>query len=148
MVMLIMTVAMAVIVPSLTNSTRAQGVNDTAAVIVSLCNYAHSQSISEGRPFRLNVDAAAGAFWLSAQTAGQFNDVGTEFGQRYRIEDGMRIQTDLPQREDGTYVTFNLNGRIDPAPVSVQVSNSGGVVANVTCESPTELFHIVEKRRP
>lgn len=145
LVMLIISIAMAIIVPSLGNATRGARVGDAAAQIVSLCNYARAQAIAEGRPYRLNF--GTGAYWLTAQDGGQFVDLQTEYGQHYTLADDLRIQTDLSQSEDGTYVTFGSNGRADPTPVNVQINDNAGGSSQIVCESATELFHVVEKSR-
>lgn len=142
-VLVLISVIIGIVVPILNHTARGREVGDTAAQIVTLCNYARTQSISEGRPYRLNFDPNGNAYWLSVQNGAQYSDVGTDFGQQFKPTDAIRIATDLPRNQDGIYVTFKSSGRVDPAPVNVRVTDENGGLTEVTCESATELFHVV-----
>jgi general secretion pathway protein H len=145
LVLLIISVAIAIVMPSLSNTARGRRVGDTAAQLVTLTNYAHNQAISEGKLYRLNLQPNGSGFWLTMQQDdGQFVELGQEMGQRVDVPEDLRLETDLPRQQDGgTYVTFRPNGRCEPAPVNFRVSDGAGGVTQITCESSTELFHIV-----
>jgi prepilin-type N-terminal cleavage/methylation domain-containing protein len=144
-VLLLIAIAVAIVMPSLSGTVKGRRVGDTAAQILTLTNYAHNQAIAEGKVYRLNVDPAGTAYWLTMQQDdGQFGSLGQEMGQQFGVPEDIRIETDLPRQPDGgNYVTFRPNGKCEPAPVNIRVSDHSGGVTQITCESPTELFHIV-----
>lgn len=144
-VLLLMAIAVAIVVPSLSGTAKGRRVSDTAAQLITLSNYAHNQAISDGKVYRLNVDPGGRAYWLTMQhDDGQFGSLGQELGQQFEVAEDLRIETDLPRQPDGgTYVTFRPTGRCDPAPANIRVSDGTGGVTQLTCESATELFHIV-----
>ena len=143
LVLLLISIGVGIVAPILGNFARGRRMEDTAAQIVVLCNHARMQAISEGRPFRLDFDPNGKSYGLTAQQGGQFVSLGTDFGQRFPVADDVRVETDLPRSQDGIFVTFKANGRTEPAPVNVKVSDTKGESVLIICESPTELFHIV-----
>lgn len=144
-VLLLMAVAVAIVMPSLSGTVKGRRVGDTAAQLVTLTNYAHNQAISEGRVYRLNFDSSGRGYWLTMQQDdGQYGSLGQELGQQFEVPEDLRVETDLARQQDGaTYITFRPSGRCDPAPANVRVADQAGDVTQITCESPTELFHIV-----
>lgn len=143
--LLLMAVAVGIVMPSLSRTARGRQVGDTAAGLITLTNYAHNQAIAQGKVYRLNLDPNGAGFWLTMQQDdGQFVELGEEMGQRVEVPDGVRLESDLPRQQDGGIaVTFRPTGRCDPAPVNFRLSDPAGGVTQLTCESATELFHIV-----
>ena len=90
LVLLILSIAMGVVAPSLSNFLNGRKSTNATNQIVALARHARSQALSEGRVYRLNVDTSAGQFWINAQDGANFSDVLTEHGQRYKLPDGMR----------------------------------------------------------
>jgi Tfp pilus assembly protein FimT len=143
MVMVIITVMVSVIAPTFRGFLIGRRNNDAARQIVAMARFARSEAISQGCVYHLNIDPAGRAFWLTSQTNGQFTQSGSDLGQRYQLPDGVRMDTDIPQVQDGQYVTFSPSGRENPAPVQVRLTDEMGKTVTVACSSPTEMFRVV-----
>ena len=143
MVMAVLAIVVALAAPNLFNFAMGRRVFDEATHVVAIANYARTQAISEGRPYRLNFDQG-GTMWLTApDDNGQFSDItDPEFGAHVTPPDGIRLEVTLPKQPDGgMYVIFLPTGRCQPATIVVRDNNGGSVT--VTCDSPTEVFHTV-----
>jgi prepilin-type N-terminal cleavage/methylation domain-containing protein len=143
MVMAILTIVMAVIAPKLFNFATGRHINDEGTELVSMANYARTQSIAEGRPYRMNF-GSDGSFWLTApDDTGAFVDIkDADFNDHVAPPDGVTLDLgQIPRQTDGgVYVNFLPTGRCDPGTIVVR-DNTGGTII-VTCQSPTELYHI------
>jgi Tfp pilus assembly protein FimT len=141
MVMVIITVMVSVIAPSFRGFLMGRQNTDAARQIVAMARYARSQAISEGSVYHLNVDPAGRAFWLTSESNGQFAQIGSDLGERYQLPDGVSMQTDIAQRQDGQYVAFSPSGRAETA--QIKLTDQLGKTVTVACSSPTELFRVV-----
>ncbi len=140
--MTIMTIMVAIIAPSLRGFAIGRRTNNAANAIVSLSNFARAQSASESRRYRLNIDASNRAAWLTYEDDnGNFVGSNNDNAQRYEADPGVTMRTDLSQQADGVYVEFKPTGRCDPASVEFMDAIGNDIV--VSCQSPTELFHIL-----
>lgn len=164
MVMLLVAVVMAVTVPSLGLFTGSRPVLNTAAHLVAMTDYARSQSISEGRAYRLNVDFEKGSFQLNARSEGNFESLGKEFGREFLLPEGVDIKllyssaatdetavpglrlpgqtglTDASGVNGSVTVAFYPDGRTEPA--GFQLTDRRGNVVNVVCPSPSDRFRV------
>jgi prepilin-type N-terminal cleavage/methylation domain-containing protein len=141
LVMAIITILVSVVAPSLRGFMMGRANNNAAVRIMSMARFARAQAISQGCDYRLNVDPSGRAFWVTAQTNGQFTNTGSDLGDRYQLPDGVTLDTDIPQRPDGQYITFNSSGRSETA--QVRLTDTLGKTVTVACSSPTELFRVV-----
>lgn len=141
LVMAIIVIASAMVAPSMVSFAAGRANHDTATLIISLANYARSQSISQGRTYRLNVDPGKGVLWLTSGNAGVFSAPTDDFGQQFPIASGATMETDIKAATDGQYVEFDSNGRCDPG--KIWLTDRYGRTVEVACDSPTELFRIV-----
>jgi Tfp pilus assembly protein FimT len=148
MVMVVLVVVTALVAPRLSGVSPGHSANDTARQILALTQYAQSQAIAEGRPYRLNIDTSKMQFWLTVQsTAGAQYDAPSRVGFREPMTAGtgvarISLKLDNPAQNDGTYIQFLPSGRIDP-PVSITLTDTKGHDLVVACETPTEPFRIL-----
>jgi prepilin-type N-terminal cleavage/methylation domain-containing protein len=148
LVMTIIVIAAAMVAPSMMAFANGRNNNNTATLIVSLASYARTQSISEGRTYRMNVDSGKGVIQLTAGSAGVFTQLTNDYGDEFPLASGITMRTDIVARTDGTngnnggtYVEFNSNGRCEPA--RIWLTDKYGRTIEVACDSPTESFRIV-----
>jgi prepilin-type N-terminal cleavage/methylation domain-containing protein len=141
LVMTIIVIATAMVAPSMVSFAAGRDNSNTATLIVSLANYARTQSISQGRTYRLNVDPGKGLIFLTAGSAGVFSEMNDDFGQEFPISSGAKMETDIKPATDGQYVEFDSNGRCEPG--KIWLTDRYGRTIEVACDSPTELFRIV-----
>lgn len=143
--MVILTVMVAVVVPSLGAFTIGRKTNYAAIQIVALAKFARSQAVNEGRTYRLNFQTSnPPSLWLTVQNVGQFVEPGNSLANRLQLPDGVTMRTDLTaQPPDGTYVDFHSDGRTGDGPVHVWITDRQGRMIEMACLSPTELFHVL-----
>ena len=140
-VMVIIAIIAGTVAPRLISFAASRNAANAARQIVSLATYAHSQAIAEARVYHLNVDPSAGSYWLTADKDGQFTAPTNEFGQKYELPDGVKMDSDIARQSDGgTYVKFDPTGRGEQATMTLTDQNGKKTV--VTCASATEMFHI------
>jgi prepilin-type N-terminal cleavage/methylation domain-containing protein len=152
LVLLILTIMVAIAAPSLRGFGIGRRSNEVATQIVSLANWAHSQSVSEGKVYRLSFDLPGRAFAVQVQETGEFKVAHNEYGDTIYLPDGMTIRFErdtLPaptgnqsQTTDATYVDFRPDGRTDPA--RVFLTDKLGNQIEIACISATELFHVLK----
>jgi Tfp pilus assembly protein FimT len=143
LVLVIITLMVATAAPRLAAFAMGRKADDMAMTVISLTRYARSQAVSEGRAYRLNVDAAGGDIWLTAQSDGEYVAPPNDYGKHYPMPDGVKLDTDIaPKPDGGTYITFSPSGRGEAA--QIRLTNSAGKTITVLCASPTELFHVAQ----
>jgi type II secretion system protein H len=142
LVMLVLTLITGLVVPALRNFSRGRNLGYAATQITAMANYAHTQAISQGKPYRLNLDVNNGTYWLTARTYDVFEDVRNEPGGVRSLPDEVRMECDLTPQQDGLYVEFRPNGRCDPG--TLRLRDNEGNVREVICESTTEQYHIAD----
>jgi general secretion pathway protein H len=139
LVMVIISIALALASPSLRGWSRGGKLRDAGEQFLSLTRYARTQSASEARVFRLNVDAQAGTYWLTAASADDFVSLGTEFGRVFTLPEGFKIQM-----TDGSrpleFIEFFPNGRTQPA--QVRFTSDDNHTYELNCPSPAEGFAV------
>jgi len=146
-VLVILAVLAAMVAPSLRSFGIGRSNEDTATLLVGLAGYAHTQSASEGRVYRLNFDVPGRAFWLTAQQGAAFVPPTNDFGRRCTAADGVaQMSVDLQPRPDGDYVEFQPTGLTDPAPVQIRLIDKLGGSVGVACLSSTETFQVLPKQ--
>jgi Tfp pilus assembly protein FimT len=139
--MVILAIVAGVLAPSLRGFGINRQTDNAARLIVTLADYARTQAISEGRPYRLNVDPAARAFWLSVQDDGAFVSPNNDYGRRFELSRGLEIQSDLAQQPDGQYIEFRPTGRIDPARLTVTNQEGGQIdIASLSATEPLRIL--------
>ena len=142
LVMAIISIAVGMAIPSLHGFAQGRRAGNCAEEILALAHWARTQAVVRGKPYRLNLDPAAGTFWLTVQEDdGTIQPLGEEFGRTFTVPEGVRLDWDATPQADGTYVQFLPTGRCDPA--TIHVTAPDGHVTELTCLSGTELFHIV-----
>jgi prepilin-type N-terminal cleavage/methylation domain-containing protein len=135
-------VLLAMAAPSLRGFMGSRQTADAAAQVLALTQWAGSRAAAEGTIYRLNVDAQANTYWLTLQQGGEFVDLGSEFGRRFKLPEGTTATLRRPTgSEPRAYIEFYPNGRTEE--VTMELRGRQGEVFRVVCESATEAFHIV-----
>lgn len=145
--MVILTVMVAIVVPSMSAFAVGRKTNYAAIQIVALAKYARTEAVNEGRTYRLTFDTSTPpTLTLMADNSGEFVEPSSSLGKKLKLADGISLRTDLtPQQPGGTYIDFHPDGRTGDGPVHVWVSDKQGRIIELACLSPTELFHVVPK---
>ena len=141
MVMIVITIIVALVAPSLSQFSAGRRNQDTATQFIALANYARTQSIAEARVYRLSVDTVHKTLALTAAYQGTFQRPSNDFGDPYQWPMDINAEVDMPQHTDGVYVDFRPNGRNDAGRIWL-TDRLGGVI-EVACETATEQFHIL-----
>jgi type II secretion system protein H len=142
LVMVVIAFAAAMVVPLLGNSAKGRRAGDNAAQIVSLTQYARSQAVSLGKTCRVVLDLEARSYAIAVQDTEGFVVLDN---WTFYLPEGVWLETDIPEQQDGVYIEFKPTGRTDPA--TIRVRDENGAVVEVVCESATEMFHVVDSVR-
>jgi len=143
LVMMIVCTVLAIAAPSLRGFFAGRQTADAAAGLVALTQLARSQAISEGSPYRLNVDTSAGTYWLTFQNAGAFQGLSSEFGRAFRLPEGVQLDLSVDGAQTSrAYVTFFPDGRVEPA--TITLSGRQGDQTQIRCLSPADSFRVVQ----
>lgn len=146
LVMLILSTVLAMAAPSLRGFFASRRIDDTAAHILALTQYARSQAISEGIVYRLNFDTRDCTYWLTAQKAGVFESLNTEVGQVYTLPKDIKLELeDIGKKDRDVFIAFTPHGTMTDG--TIRLIDQGGRTLEVACPSVTESFSIVETRQ-
>lgn len=146
LVMLILSTVLALAAPSLRGFFASRRIDDTAAQILALTQFARSQAVSEGTTYRLNFDTRDRTYWLTAQKAGVFEVLDTEIGQVYTLPKDIKIELeDVEQKDRDVFLAFTAHGTMTPG--LVRLTDSSGRTLEISCPSVTESFSIEEPRQ-
>jgi Tfp pilus assembly protein FimT len=144
--MVILSTVLAMAAPSLRGFFASRQINDAAAQILALKQYARSQAISEGIVYRLNFDTQQRTYWLTAQRAGVFAQPNTEFGQVFELPKDMVMELEQLEKKDrDVFLAFTPHGTVTPG--TVRLIDRGGRALEVTCPTATESFSIIESTK-
>jgi prepilin-type N-terminal cleavage/methylation domain-containing protein len=143
-VMLILSTVLAMAAPSLRGFFGSRQLQDTAAQILALTQFARSQAISEGIIYRLNFNTTQRIYWLTAWRKGNFEVLRTSLGQTYTLPKDMVMELDkLEQDSSDMYVEFKPEGTVTAG--TIRLIDRGGRTLEVTCLTVTESFCIIER---
>ena len=145
LVMLIMSTILAMAAPSLRGFFTSRKIDNAAAQILALTQFARSQAVSEGIVYRLNLDTRDRTYWLTAQKAGVFERLETEFGQIYQLPKDIELElVDSEQKDRDVFLAFTPHGTMTAG--TIRLIDASGRTLEVTCPSVTESFSIVETK--
>jgi type II secretion system protein H len=146
LVMVILALMFALASPSLRGWSRGQTVRNSGDEFVALTRLARSQAIADATTYRLNVDAAAGQYWLTKQSGTSFVDVASDIGHKFSVPENGQIRMSNSQNAQATYFDFLSTGRCDPGQVVITDDEKNSVTAQ--CDSPAENFYVVNPQQP
>jgi prepilin-type N-terminal cleavage/methylation domain-containing protein len=133
LVMVIIAILAMAIVPSLTNFRIGRANANTATQLIALSQFARTQSISEGRAYRLVLNPDQGSYQLLAENdAGAFVPAQGDYGQTYTVDKGVKMQVTLRQAPNAQ---MNLPINVQQDAVQVPLS-----VADPTVQTPNTLM--------
>lgn len=143
LVMLILTTVLGMAGPKLRGFFSRHQIDDTAARIIALTQFAKSQSVCEGRTYRLNFDQSRAIYWLTVQDQGAYRDLYTEWGRVFKLPQDLSMKLwDLALDGSRHYVEFTALGRTTPG--TIQLIGPKGQTRQVMCRSATEAFAVWE----
>ncbi len=143
LVMLILTTVLGLSGPSLKGFFSMRQIDAAAAQIVALTKFAQSQTVCEGRIYRLNLDVVHRTYWLTVQDQGSFVDPETEWGRVFQLPEdvGLEVQ-DLKTK--GLLYTVDFSPLNRTTPGLIRLSTLKGDRYNIMCRSATESFVLVD----
>jgi type II secretion system protein H len=144
MVLLVIAVVVALAQPSFTNWSRASRLRNTGYEFLALTQYARTQAVANGRIYRIMINKVNGLnyFWVEAQDGTQFAALPAPEGRLHRIPDDFSAATSQEDSRNNHGFCFYPTGRCDPA--TVQFTSGDGHTIQISCETPTDVFRIVQ----
>ena len=142
LVMVIICTVLGMAAPSLRGFFASRQTVDAGAQIVALTQYARTEAASEGRVYRLNLDAETGRYWLTAQTGGAFAPLSAEFGRVFCLPEGTTARwNSAGEAASSGWIPFYPDGRTEPA--DIRLTGRQGDTVQIVCASPAEQFRVV-----
>ena len=144
--MVLLTIVLAVGVPSLRGFAAASRSRDAATQLVAIAQYAKARAAAESRVYRLNTDGSA--YWLTAQDGQDFIDPGTDMGRRFELPPNTRVELVAGAHGIGTTggagdgIEFHPDGRTETAQLRI-VDERTGAATLIASPSPAEPFRVV-----
>ena len=133
LVMVIVAILAAAIVPTLTNFRIGRANANTATQLIALSQFARTQSISEGKVYRLVLDPFKGTYQLLAeQDSGAFEPASDDYGKVNEVDKGVKMQVMLTQAAN---VQMSLPANVEQDAQQVPLS-----VADPTVQTPNTLM--------
>jgi prepilin-type N-terminal cleavage/methylation domain-containing protein len=144
LVMLILTILVGLVAPSLRGFATGRKTTDAAAQLVAVARWARTQAITESTTYHLNLDPAAGTYWVTVlDVAGADQRIQTSLGQIYRVPEGVTLESDLPTDQGHQTINFYATGRADPGTIRLRGERQE---IQVVCLSATEGYHVAAPR--
>jgi len=144
LVMVIIVIMAAIAAPSLEKFSASRNIYNDASQIVSLAAYAQNQAIAEARTYRLNFDPQSEQVFLTYQDElpSPFKPAPGEQGQPIQLPAGVTLRAQLlnAAQGQGSWITFNPDGRVDPAIITLTPAR--GQPLTIACMTPTESFQL------
>ena len=140
--MLILTVMLAMVAPSLSGFGRGRQAEQAAANVLSLARWARDQAVMEGRVYRLNFNPAEGTYWVTADAGGgTFETLAVEFGRVFMLPDDVTATFEAPTESGFAYAQFLPSGR--SLPVRIHILTSDGHEITLASLSATEPLKVL-----
>lgn len=140
LVMLLLTTILAMAAPSLRGFAASSRSRDAATQFVALTQYARARAAADARVYRLNVDAADNAYYLTVQDGLEFVRLGNDFGRVFSLPANTRL--DLTTDRGGTTIDFHPDGRGAAAVIRL-VDLDRMDVTTIASMSPAEPFRVL-----
>lgn len=142
LVLALIALAITMIAPSFSNFAKGRTALNTAGQFVAATRYARSQAIANGSMYRMNIDPDGRKWWLTYDNGKSFVQVSNEFGSEFIVPEGVIMTTDAPIVDGNAVIEFTPTGKSDPA--NVHFTGQKGAMADVICETPIDLYHVVK----
>jgi Tfp pilus assembly protein FimT len=141
LVMMILSTVLALAAPSLRGFFISRRGDDAAAQILALTQYARSQAVNEGVIYRLNLDIQERTYWLTAQKAGEYERLKTEYGKTFAISKELVLEVeDIAKEDRETFLEFSPYGTVTAA--TIRLIDRQGRALEIACPTATESFSI------
>jgi prepilin-type N-terminal cleavage/methylation domain-containing protein len=150
-VLLMLTIILALAVPTLRGFVANSKERDAIAQLVALAQFAKARSAADAKAYRLNLEGAS--YSLTVQEGEAFVPLGNDFGRTFELPAGMRVEA-MPSAQpraggaatggsmaNAAYVTFYPEGRTDTA--LFRLTDATGKATMLGCPSPAESFRVV-----
>ena len=144
LVMVILSTVLAMAAPSLRGFFASRQIQDAAAQILALTQFARSQAVSEGTTYRLNFDEddEQPTYWLTANQSGAFEQLGVEFGRVFELPKDTELQLENVEQDGAeSYIAFEPQGIVTPA--TIRLIDRRGNIVKLYCPAATESFSII-----
>lgn len=140
--LVVIAMALSIAAPAVSGWGRGSRLRDAGDEFFATIRWAQTQAISSSQIYRLNVDAANGRYWVTAQDGLEYVPLNTEHGRETFVPTGTALQvTSGAEARPVEFITFYPTGRTTPA--HVRISDDRGQV-NIVCETPAEGFRMLK----
>ncbi len=153
LVLMVLCIILAIAVPQLRGFMSGSAARDAATQVVALAQYARAKSAAESVVYRLTFDVQSGEYWLSADAAdgtGQFTELGNDFGQHFKLPEGMTVTLDrlgtnitASSTASSSDIEFRPDGTSDAVVIRLtETYANSNIETLIAAPTPTESFRI------
>ena len=141
-VMAIIAISLAIVAPNLAGFSKRRITTETATHFVATAHFARSQAIADGCIFRLNLDPAAGRWWLTKDDGtGNFIPDTSGEGPAFSVPDSVRFESPITPVANESFIEFQPDGHTDST--TLRFLGPQDELVQVACDSPFDTYHIV-----
>ena len=144
MVLMVIVICAMIAAPKLADFARGRVLPNAAMSLSTTARWCQMMAKTDGTPYRLNLDPSSGRYWVTKDdgTGVTFKQVTDENGAATSLPQGITMSSEnLPNYDDGTYITFWPGGQTDVAVIAL--SNDRRTL-NVACETPLGAYRVYD----
>lgn len=144
LVMMVVAISAMIAAPKLADFSRQRRLPNAAVDLATTARWCRVQALENGVQYRLNLDPVGGSYWVTKDdgTGLNFTEIAGEWGEEVFLPEGIEMECqDIPQEEDGMYITFLPGGQSDVATISL---SSERRTLNITSETPSGLYRVFD----
>jgi type II secretion system protein H len=149
LVMIILTIALGLAVPTLRGWSQRAMLRDEADRFLALTVYARSRAVAEGRIYRIAFSDDQKSYQLTRQSGMEFEAVESPRGDVVTLPRFVTLQKSVEAAKGDRGICFYPTGRTDPAMLQLSYDDEErGINMSILidCPTPTDRFQIVAKR--
>ncbi len=141
LVLVVLAMALGIAAPAISGWGRGSRLRDAGDEFLATANWARAQAIATSRIHRLNVDAQAGRYWVSAQDGLEFVPLDVEYARETLLPMNVTITVTDFESRSLDFLAFDPTGRTSPR--MVQLADDRGQVT-IVCQTPAEGFRLLK----
>lgn len=141
LVMLVLALAAALSVPTLSRFARGRETADAAAHLLAVIQYAQDRAIATASTHRLYVSADTNSYHIASRRDGTIVALAEEAGRTFYMPQTVTLTWDAAEEtQQRGYIQFDPDGGHDT--VIIRITGRDGEVYTIGCHSPSEPYRI------
>jgi Tfp pilus assembly protein FimT len=142
LVLVIIAICAAVAAPTLSGSTRARALPNTATEFITTTRWCRVQALSDGVHYRLNLNVDEGKWSVTKDdgTGINFIPVTNPMASEFKLPEGVSMEPNIKAVDGEVHIDFGPGGRTQVGSVRFIY---GDASLEVKCDAPMGSYHLV-----